>query len=118
MFLAIGLFVGVFLTSLALTRTAPWNAAFYQSIPFPQIEPDVVQRKVRGRTLRRPWFAVALAGSALTAVAAILPAPLMLVPMFAGIILIVAFAFVRGFILFKTGVAELGIEWPPKKGIS
>lgn len=114
MALALGLFIAAFLISLVLARTGPWNAAFFQSIPFPEIDSEAVQRQVRARTLDRRWLAVGLAGSALTAAAALLPSPLMLVPMFAGIILIVTFAFVRGFVLFKKGVAKLGIEWPPR----
>jgi hypothetical protein len=99
--------------SAALARSA-WNFAFFQSMPFPQIDPDAVQRQVRKRAYKRPWLEVSVTGSALTAAAAMFQEPLMLVPLLAGIILIATFGVTRGFILFKRGVAELGIEWPPK----
>ena len=114
MLTAIIFFVGTFLLSWMMAGGSTWNFAAFQSGPFPEIDPDTVERQVKDRRFKRPWLEVTLIGSGLVTVAAFLQPPVMLIPMFAGVMLVVAFGGVRGFLLFKKAVAELGIKWPPK----
>jgi hypothetical protein len=115
---AIGLFFLAFGFSALFVGNAPWQFASFQSIPFPEIDPDVVQRQVKARRFKRPWLEVTLFASALVGSAGFVEGPAMLIPLLAGLTIIAVFGLTRGFVLFKRGVAELGIEWPPKKKIS
>ncbi|MFL6754494.1 MAG: hypothetical protein ACJ8FI_06405 [Sphingomicrobium sp.] len=107
------LFFITFAFSTLFARNAPWQWAFYHSLfGLKQIEPEAVQRQVRGRTLNQLWAWITIFGSGLVGSAVFFPDPVMLVPLLAGVILIVTFAFAHGFKLFKTGLSELGIELP------
>jgi hypothetical protein len=112
---AIGLFLGTFAASVLFAANSPWRFANYQSIPFPELDPDKIQRQVKGRRFRRPWLEVTLLASAIDASAAVVPEPANLACIIGGIVVVAVFGLLRGFMLFKEGVAELGIEWPPKR---
>jgi hypothetical protein len=113
---ALAMFALAFGFSALFAGNSPWQFASFQSLPFPQIDPNAVQRQVKSRRFKRPWLEVTLAGSTLVGSAGLINGPFMLVPLLAGFTLISVFGLFRGFVLFKKGVAELGIEWPPKAG--
>jgi hypothetical protein len=115
---AIGLFALAFGFSALFVGNSPWQFASFQSLPFPEIDPDAVQRQVKTRRFKRPWLEVTLMGSTLVGAAGLIDGPMMLIPLLAGLAMIAIFGLIRGFLLFKRGVAELGIEWPPRKRAS
>ncbi|HET7315866.1 MAG TPA: hypothetical protein VFI88_00390 [Sphingomicrobium sp.] len=117
-FTAISLFALAFGFSAFFVGNGPWQFARFQALPFPEIDPDAVQRQVKARRFKRPWLEVTLLGSTLVGAAGLIDGPMMLVPLLTGLTLIGTFGLFRGFFLFKTGVAELGIDWPPKKKAS
>ena len=115
MLLAIGLFLFGVTVSVGAAWIAPWQVAFYQFMTYSDLRAEMVTRQVSDRIFNRAWMVSTAIGSTLLAVVALVPKSVILVPLLSGVIVIVGFAWVQGFRLFREAVAELGLEWPPRE---
>ncbi len=106
--------LGFFAFSAALARHAPWQWAFFLTMPFKTYDPDIIHAHVRGRVFTGVWLASAVIGSAMVGAAMVATSEgAMLALLFSGIILPTVVAEVQGYVLFQRAISELGLLWPP-----
>ena len=115
MLLAVGLFAFAVAVSAGAAWTAPWRFAFHHFMTYPDLDAEIIARKIRGRIFGRAWVVSTIIGSSFIGGAALVPKSVILIPLFAGIIVIVGFAWVQGFRLFRNAVAEMEMEWPSRE---